>query len=90
MNRGGYQDGWKPGHIGPQKVWNIRRGLGTRWCAWRTDTVLFECKPGPFVPIPPEDYAPWAPEEGAADASGFVRWLTGAKPGERFGGPDTH
>ncbi|MCP3870926.1 MAG: cupin fold metalloprotein, WbuC family [Gammaproteobacteria bacterium] len=54
------------------------------------DTVLLECKPGPFAPIPPEDYVPWAPEEGAADASGFVRCLTSAKPGECFGGSDTH
>ncbi len=48
------------------------------------DTVMFECKPGPFSPIQAGDFAPWAPAEGAEDAADCVRWMRRAKPGERF------
>lgn len=48
------------------------------------DTVIFECKPGPFAPVAPEDFAPWAPEEGAPRAADWVRWMLGAQPGSRF------
>lgn len=52
------------------------------------DTVLFECKPGPFAPIAEGDFAPWAPEEGTADAGEYVRWMLRAQPGERFRRPE--
>jgi cupin fold WbuC family metalloprotein len=48
------------------------------------DTVLFECKAGPFAPIAAHDLAPWAPEEGSPRAAGLVRWMLKAGPGERF------
>lgn len=48
------------------------------------DTVIFECKPGPFVPVPAQDFAPWAPAEGAGDVADYVRWMHRARPGERF------
>ena len=48
------------------------------------DTVVFECKPGPFTPIQDKDFASWAPAEGAEDAADFVHWMQRAKPGERF------
>jgi cupin fold WbuC family metalloprotein len=51
------------------------------------DTILFECKPGPFAPVAPNDFAPWAPPEGAPEAADYVRWMLGAKPGDRFGTP---
>jgi cupin fold WbuC family metalloprotein len=53
----------------------------------RPDTVLFECKPGPFSPIQSEDFAPWAPEEGAPDAADCVRWMVRAMLGDRFDQP---
>jgi cupin fold WbuC family metalloprotein len=48
------------------------------------DTVIFECKAGPFAPVHTEDFAPWAPEEDAEAAADYVRWMRRAKPGERF------
>lgn len=50
----------------------------------KPDTVLFECKPGPFAPVAAEDFAPWAPEEGAAEAGDYVRWMLRASVGERY------
>jgi cupin fold WbuC family metalloprotein len=37
--------------------------------------VLFEVKEGPFVPRTAKEYAPWAPEEGGADAATYLKWL---------------
>ena len=51
----------------------------------RADTVIFECKPGPFAPIEADDFAPWAPEEGGPEAAEFVRWMIGARVGDRLG-----
>jgi len=53
----------------------------------RPDTVIFECKPGPFSPVQPEDFAPWTPEEGSPDAAHWVRWMVRAMPGDRFDQP---
>jgi cupin fold WbuC family metalloprotein len=50
----------------------------------RPDTVIFECKPGPFAPIKADDFAPWAPEEGAPESGDFVRWMVRAKAGHKF------
>jgi cupin fold WbuC family metalloprotein len=50
----------------------------------KPDTVLFECKPGPFAPVAPEDFAPWSPEEGAPEAADFVRWMLRAAVGDRY------
>jgi cupin fold WbuC family metalloprotein len=52
------------------------------------DTVIFECKQGPFAAISPGDFAPWSPEEGAPDAGDYVRWMHRAQPGERFRRPE--
>ncbi len=38
-------------------------------------TVFFEAKAGPYVPLAPTDFAPWAPPEGAVEAAAFLaRW----------------
>ena len=49
------------------------------------DTVLFECKPGPFAPVAEQDFALWAPPEGSPRAGDCVRWMLRARPGDRFG-----
>jgi cupin fold WbuC family metalloprotein len=54
----------------------------------RPDTVIFECKPGPFSPVQPEDFAPWTPEEGSTDAADWVRWMVRAMPGDRCDQPE--
>jgi cupin fold WbuC family metalloprotein len=51
------------------------------------DTILFECKPGPFAPVATSDFAPWAPPEGAPESADYVRWMLRANPGDRFPGP---
>jgi cupin fold WbuC family metalloprotein len=45
------------------------------------NTAVLEIKPGPYVP---NEFADWAPEEGGATATGFVKWNTNAAPGERW------
>jgi cupin fold WbuC family metalloprotein len=37
------------------------------------DTVLYEVKNGPFVPVPPEDAAPWSP--APEDTEGVRRFM---------------
>jgi cupin fold WbuC family metalloprotein len=48
------------------------------------DTILVECKPGPYAPIAPQDLAAWAPAEGEVGWDDYARWLQRARPGERF------
>lgn len=58
--------------------------------AWHTlaalepGTVLLEVKPGPYVPLAPEGFAPWAPAEGTPQAVALERWFRVARPGERL------
>jgi hypothetical protein len=42
-----------------------------------------EIKPGPYRP---NEFAHWAPEEGAPDARRMVEWLSGAKLGTAWSG----
>lgn len=69
------------------------KGLESPEGAWHAlvclaaNTVIFECKPGPFAPVAPDDFAPWAPAEGAAEAADYVRWMLRARPGECHGPP---
>ncbi len=44
-------------------------------------TVVLEVKPGPYLPIPEQDFAAWAPPEGHARAVEFERWYKAAQPG---------
>ena len=48
------------------------------------EAVIMEVKQGPFVPTAPEEFAAWAPEEGAAEVSAFLAWSAAAGPGERY------
>ena len=45
-------------------------------------TLLAEIKPGPYAPQPEEDFAPWAPAEGEATATGFEAALHGLSLGK--------
>jgi cupin fold WbuC family metalloprotein len=66
------------------------KGLETAAGTWHAlvclsaDTVLFECKPGPFDPTRDYDFAAWAPSEGADNAGDCVRWMLRAEVGQRF------
>lgn len=39
------------------------------------DSVLFECKAGPYRPIGDGELAPWAPREGAAEVADYLAWM---------------
>lgn len=66
-------------------TYGVESPAGT-WHAVATlapSTVVFECKPGPYVPTPERDFAPWAPPERHAHAAEFERWYKTAQPGDR-------
>ena len=35
-------------------------------------TVLYEIKPGPYVPLDDKNFAPWAPAEGSPEADAYL------------------
>ena len=39
------------------------------------DSVLFECKAGPYRPIGDGELAHWAPREGAAEVADYLAWM---------------
>ncbi len=45
-------------------------------------TLLVEIKPGPYAPLPEEDFASWAPAEGEAVATEFEAALHGLPVGK--------
>lgn len=53
----------------PARVWHSVAALVP-------GTVLYEIKPGPYVPVDDKNFAPWAPEEGTAEAAGYLADLT--------------
>jgi cupin fold WbuC family metalloprotein len=90
----GFDDG---GHVTARLEAGAHRsikGLESPEGAWHAlvclapDTVIFECKPGPFTPVAPEDLASWAPAEGSPEAAAYVRWMLRARIGERCHRPD--
>ena len=44
--------------------------------------VIFEVKHGPYMPIAPEDYAPWSSAEGTPAATTLNQWYAQARPGD--------
>ena len=38
-------------------------------------SVFFECKAGPYLPLTPEEKAPWAPAEGESEAPPYLQRL---------------
>ena len=39
------------------------------------DSVLFECKAGPYRPLVEGEQAAWAPREGEPDAADYLAWM---------------
>ena len=50
----------------------------------RSASVVMEVKPGPYRA---NEFAAWAPEEGAAAAEGFVHWAAAASVGDGWSAP---
>ncbi len=48
------------------------------------ETIILEVKQGPYEASQPTDFAPWAPEEGDAEAQDFLAWLDRAGQGEQY------
>ncbi len=60
----------------PSGVWHSLVALAP-------NTVLFEVKPGPYRPTRENDFAAWAPPEGATASAAFVEWMAHAAVGAR-------
>ena len=43
--------------------------------ALENESVVFECKDGPYEPASDKDFAPWAPEEGSAESAYYLKKL---------------
>ncbi|WP_439886244.1 WbuC family cupin fold metalloprotein [Pseudomonas sp. MBLB4123] len=43
----------------------------------QADSILFECKAGPYRPVGEGERAPWAPQEGEAAAAAYLAWMRG-------------
>ncbi|WP_339904656.1 WbuC family cupin fold metalloprotein [Pseudomonas guineae] len=41
------------------------------------DSILFECKAGPYKAVGAGEQASWAPKEGEADAPAYLAWMRG-------------
>ena len=39
------------------------------------DSILFECKAGPYKPVDEGEQASWAPREGEADVADYQAWM---------------
>ena len=56
-------------------------------CTWHSgvalapETLVLEIKPGPYRP---NEFAPWAPEEGEPASGAFVHWAAGARVGSKW------
>ncbi|MDR1500035.1 MAG: WbuC family cupin fold metalloprotein [Tannerellaceae bacterium] len=51
----------------------IKAGVWHGLVVLETGTVLYEIKNGPYVPVSPDDFAPWSP--AAEDREGVERYL---------------
>lgn len=72
---------------GPNFGLEIPGGTWHTIAAAKVGTVLFELKPGPYIPLADKDFAPWAPAEGASACALFEAWF---KTGEEGSTPPLH
>lgn len=52
--------------------------------ALKTDTVVFEFKPGPYSAATDKDFATWAPVEGKGECAALLAWYRRARVGEKY------
>jgi cupin fold WbuC family metalloprotein len=50
-------------------------GLWHTVAALTPHAICYEVKPGPWVPSTDKEFAPWAPEEGSAEAAAYLSGL---------------
>jgi cupin fold WbuC family metalloprotein len=51
---------------------DIRAGVWHSLFTLEPDTVLYEVKPGPYMPLSDKDFAPWSPPDSSPDAADFL------------------
>lgn len=55
----------------------LPHGTFHAWICLKPGSVFFEAKAGPYVPVAPEERAPWAPAEGDPAAPAYLEQLRG-------------
>ncbi len=50
--------------------------------AKQSGTILFEVKPGPYLPLEDKNFADWAPPENAPQVAEFLNWFNSAEIGD--------
>jgi cupin fold WbuC family metalloprotein len=60
---------------GPDYGLEIRAGTFHCFVATEPDTIIYECKTGPYDKATDKQFAPWAPEEGSDEAEAYVARL---------------
>jgi cupin fold WbuC family metalloprotein len=68
--------------VGPEYGVEIPAGVWHTVVSLTPGTVLFEVKPGPYVPTADKDFAQWAPAEGDEACRRFVSWFSTAAVGD--------
>jgi cupin fold WbuC family metalloprotein len=58
-------------------VLDIEPGVWHTFLVLEEDTILFECKKGPYDKKADKTFAPWAPEEGSIKAKDWMGRLSG-------------
>ncbi|MEO5923018.1 MAG: WbuC family cupin fold metalloprotein [Bryobacteraceae bacterium] len=61
----------------PARGIDLAPGLWHTLAALSPQAVCYEVKPGPWDPATDKEFAPWAPQEGDALASAYLRKLLG-------------
>jgi len=69
---------------GPNFGAEIPSGTWHTVVSLKSGTVLFEFKPGPYVPVSDKDFASWAPEEGNPACCRWVSWFQRTRQGDQF------
>ena len=67
-------------HAGPNLGITIPHGTFHSLVALAPGSVFFEAKAGPFLPLSPEEVAPWAPAEQAPEAGAYFSKLRALFP----------
>lgn len=69
------------GHLGrtiiatagsPSAVLDMEPDVWHSFIVLEPDTLIFECKKGPYSPVGDKDFAAWAPDEGTPEAAEWV------------------
>jgi cupin fold WbuC family metalloprotein len=57
----------------PSAVIDMEPDVWHSFLVLEPDTVIFECKKGPYEALSDKDFAAWAPDEGTAEADEWIR-----------------